>query len=110
MRIWDFSTENTAVRMHVAPDEAPDMSWDEDGRCSADIAAGKLTEPFVVVCTVYINGIEVGSDVLGGCIYESAEAFANGDNRNGYFRDMVRQSVSEAREVVAGLRIFPLRS
>jgi hypothetical protein len=50
---------------------------------------------------VTLDGQEIGTDYLGGCAYASASDFVEGENRDGYFRDMVRQALQEARVTLA---------
>jgi len=48
---------------------------------------------------------EIGADYLGCCCYRTAREFAQGENRDGYFRDMVREAIANARTY---LRKYPL--
>lgn len=48
---------------------------------------------FIVRVEAYKNGILLGSDYLGGCLYESYEDFLE----DGYYGDMVDQAITEAK-------------
>lgn len=102
-RLYSFKTRNFTVTLDAEPDEYPDMSWDETGETQDAIDRGELTPPFVAICRVYACGVEVGSDSLGGCIYESPEAFAH-EYRGEYFRDMILEAVAQARKTLHCLR------
>jgi hypothetical protein len=48
-------------------------------------------------CVGVFRGQElVGYDCLGGCAYVTARDFIKGENRNDYFRDMVREALRAA--------------
>jgi hypothetical protein len=78
---WDFENEedkqNTLRRI-----EQGDLVW------------------FVARVQAFKNGIELGTDYLGGCCYDSYMQFVE---ENGYYADMVESAISEARETIAKL-------
>ena len=47
------------------------------------------------------NGVELAEDYLGGCIYESVEAFTSA--KNDYFDGMVLTVIKEAKEKIKSL-------
>lgn len=51
---------------------------------------------FTAKVSALVNGVELGSDYLGACIYESEEAFYN--EKRGYMDDMIVQAISEASQ------------
>jgi len=53
---------------------------------------------FVARVQAFKNGILLGTDYLGGCCYESIEAFIA---EGGYFDDMVDAATTEARKNIA---------
>jgi hypothetical protein len=78
---WDFENEedkqNTLRRINNG-----DLVW------------------FVARVQAFKNGIELGTDYLGGCCYDSYMQFVE---EGGYYADMVQNAVSEARETIAKL-------
>ena len=77
---WDFETEDE--RMEV---------------CSR-INNGSLLW-FCAKVTASKNGIELASDYLGGCCYESIEEFT----KDAYFEGMVEQTIEEATNAIKSL-------
>lgn len=57
-------------------------------------------EWFRVMVTASKCGVELGSDFLGGCCYESFEDFLG----CGYWSDMVETAITEAREIIEELK------
>jgi hypothetical protein len=55
---------------------------------------------FVARVQAFKNGIELGTDYLGGCCYDSYMQFVEASD---YFADMVENAVSEARANIAKL-------
>lgn len=106
--IWSFKTANFRVDYDVQADNDLDLSWDEDGQTREGLESGKYVA-FVARVVVWHKSIEAGSDYLGGCIYESPEAFI--DHRGikryphcaSYFSDMVRSAVEQARNTLCNV-------
>ena len=97
--LWSFETPRylfayTAEAEDMAPEDA--FEFDEDIEA---VRSGSV-DWFCAFMFVFDKRTEeyISRDVLGGCAYTTARSFAQGDNRNGYFRDMVRQCISAARE------------
>ena len=56
---------------------------------------------FVAKVTAEKNDIELGSDYLGSCIYDSYKDFYNEDSV--YFNDMVNTVIAEANDAIKSL-------
>lgn len=102
---WTFETARFRITLEALPEYDLDLSWDDDGSTREGLESG-LYVAFVAKVAVYLDGQEVGADYLGGCIYESVEAFRDhiGCKAKGYgsyFSDMVRQAIQEARRNLA---------
>jgi hypothetical protein len=101
--IWSFKTKNFRVDYDVTDDADLDLSWDDDGSAREGLESGKYVA-FVARVSVHYKGQKLSVDYLGGCIYESPEAFMNhrGINRHehcgSYFSDMVHSVVVQARK------------
>jgi hypothetical protein len=97
--IWRFDTARFTVTCDVTPEDThPRDLFDNDGDIE-DILDGRL-DWFVVRVRVMLDGREIGADYLGGCAYSRATDFVEGENRDFYFRDMVRAAVAEARQTL----------
>ena len=71
-----------------------------DGMCK-DIDSGKL-EYFCAYVEAKVNGITLGDEYLGACIYESFEDFYT-KYESDYFSDMVKEAIEEAKETLKGI-------
>lgn len=95
--------EGFTVNLSFGPEDMqPDWDFEsEAGRQEVlrKIDAGILLW-FVARVTVSKAGVELGSDYLGGCCYESVEQFMELD---GYYPGMVNQAMAEARATMAKL-------
>lgn len=103
--IWTFKTKNFAVTLDVAPedmDPADSFEFDEDIQA---IRNGDV-DWFVARVAVRFNGSIIGDDYLGGCAYRSVHDFRKD---SGYFNDMVRQAVTEARKELVRLQSVKVR-
>lgn len=94
--VWTFKTARFEVGLEFGPEDHLDLSWDDDGATRAGLESGAL---FAFVARIYVklDGATIGEDYLGGCIYASESDFMRG----GYFRDMVRCAVADARRTLA---------
>jgi hypothetical protein len=72
--IWAFKTANFEVTVDAYYEDDLDLSWDEDGEVTRKLDAGVYTA-FRTEVIVTCDGIEVGSDHLGGSIYENISDF-----------------------------------
>jgi hypothetical protein len=119
-----FKTRNFVVIVDAIEEDQLDLSFDDTGEVRAGLESGK----FIAFCArarVYLNGAELASDYLGGCIYESLDAFMDHkdcgrQNREyaskgergrcgSYFHDMIRTVCKEARAEKAKLCRVHLR-
>lgn len=118
-KIREFNTRHFRVVIEAHADNEMDLSHDEN----ADETIEKLERgewvAFQVAARVILKdtGQELGTDHLGGCIYETIEAFADHrkcgkQNRKwerqgkrgrcgSYFSDMIGQAIAEARQNLA---------
>jgi hypothetical protein len=83
-------------------DNQPDWDFEneEDKQATLDrINNGDLVW-FVARVQAFKNGIELGTDYLGGCCYDSYMQFVEASD---YYADMVENAVSEARSAIAKL-------
>lgn len=119
--IRQFVTPRFRVIVDAAEDYDLDLSWDDDGSTAKALAAGRLIA-FAVRARVLhrASGAELASDYLGGCIYESFDAFMDhrecgrqnrqyaAEGKTGrcgsYFADMIANVIAEARLVIADLQ------
>lgn len=98
--IHTFTKDGFDIRFAVFPELThPNDHFDDDGETARAIAAGEY-EWFVAMVTASKNGVELAEDYLGGCCYETFEAFMEPD---GYFDDMVDEAISMARQNIADL-------
>lgn len=126
--VWSFRTARFAVYLEISPD----WHYQYDGGGPDDETQSKLDSGEYVAfdsrVSVLLDGVEIGSDSLGGSVYaaDGVDAFwtAHRDpdamNRNcsimraahpagpmvsigHYFPDMVRQAIAEARQHVANV-------
>lgn len=78
---WDFESEEDKQDLLRRIDNG-DLVW------------------FVARVQAFKNGIELGTDYLGSCCYDSYMQFVEASD---YYADMVENAVSEARENIAKL-------
>ena len=101
--LWSFETARFCVTCDATPDytnPADSFDFDED----IEAVRSGAVDWFVARVCVTMGGREIGADYLGGCAYARASDFVKGDNRDGYFRDMVRLALQEARATLAAMR------
>lgn len=93
------------IRLYVFPDDDDPTGHFATGDEAADaelvrqIRDGEL-EWFVAKVTASKEGIELGADHLGGCCYESYEAFWKAGD---YYLDMVSEAIEQAKAAIARL-------
>jgi hypothetical protein len=116
--IYKFQTRRFIVEVVALPEDYLDLSWDESGETAQKIETGELcafqVEARVSFCGEYGEPIKLGADYLGGCVYESPEAFRDHfgvrpyerelSAKHGgpvtvchYFSSMVREAIAQAR-------------
>lgn len=91
--MWTFKTRNFTVKWQISPCADLDLSWDDTGETAENINSGLWTA-FDSRVAVFYRGRVVGEDHLGQSIYENPEDFRT---EGGYFPDMIRNAIAEAR-------------
>jgi hypothetical protein len=91
------------IRLSAAPEDQP-IDWDfetEQDRLDLleKIDNGTLVY-FIAKVEAIKCGIVLGTDYLGGCCYESVQAFVD---EGGYYQDMVDAVILEAGEMIEEL-------
>ena len=100
-----FKTKRFTIRFEALPEWDIDLSWDETGETIRDIENYTLTV-FCAKVSVLLDGREIATNYLGQCIYRSIEEFIT-EYRNDYFKDMVLETIQEARKEVLALEPLP---
>lgn len=111
--LWTFKTPHFTINWDVAPEDDLDLSWDDTGEVRDKLERG-VYSAFQSRMIVYCDGAEVGTDYLGGSVYENVRDFRdhfgmNGKGHGSYFSDMVREAIREARASVAKFQSIKLR-
>lgn len=104
--IWRFETARYAVTCHALVEDCDpaDSFQFEDDIAFARSANGYGPQWFMA-CVRVVNtetGIELGTDYLGGCSYNSFDEFVT-PQKSGYFPDMVRGAIRETRATLEKL-------
>lgn len=120
--IREFETAQFKVIIEAVEEPEPDISFDETTETRDNIDSGK----WIIFCARArvihkSSGLELASDCLGNCIYESLEAFMDhkacaaqnrereeaGDTcRSGsYFSEMVHNVCAEARKTLNSIHV-----
>lgn len=123
--IRKFETRNFSIVIDAVEDYDVDLSWDETGEVREKLESGEF-QSFTVRAIAYLNGAEVASDYLGGCIYGDISEFqdhrqcgaqtrklrAEGSKAvcGSYFSDMVRNVCEQARETVRKMQSVKVRA
>jgi hypothetical protein len=94
--LWRFDTKRYTVACWAEEEYLDPADCFEDEADIRDVRTGYL-DWFCAVVGVFHNGALVGCDTLGGCAYRRARDFVTGENRDSYFRDMVRSALRKAR-------------
>lgn len=124
-KIREFNTANFRVVVDAVEEQDLDLSFDETGELDTKLRNGYLVA-FVARVRVFFHGDEIGSDYLGGCIYERLEDFedhrecgkqnreyaAKGEaGRCGsYFAGMISEAINQARQTFKGIKAVNLRA
>lgn len=122
--IREFRTKNLRIVVDACVENDLDLSWDDTGETREGLESGKYIA-FVARARAFYNGFEVASDYLGGCIYESLDAFMDhrqcavetrrlskqGSNAvcGSYFSDMVSNVCEQARKELCNLKSVRVR-
>jgi hypothetical protein len=91
--MWTFKTKNFTVKWQITACTDLDLSWCETGETAENLASGLWTAFDSRVIVIY-RGRIVGEDHLGQSIYENPADFRR---EGGYFPDMVREAIRQAR-------------
>lgn len=91
-----------AVALSIAPeDKAPD--WEGETQADREETARRIDNGsllwFVARVTASRHGIVLGTDYLGGCLYDSVGEFL----RDEYFQNMVEEAIGDARRMIERL-------
>ena len=101
-RVNSEDIDGFRVVLSFAPEDMHPRDFFDDIHDIADICdkidRGLLLW-FVARVEAYKHGVLLGSDHLGGCLYESVRDFIKG----GYYVDMVLNVTSEAKQMIAKL-------
>jgi hypothetical protein len=100
--LWTFETARFCITCDAIPEDMDPADSFDCEESIEEIRSGAL-DWFQARVRVTLDGQEIGTDYLGGCAYRRALDFVTGEDRNGYFRDMVRQAVSEARRSIGNM-------
>lgn len=93
---YTFNTPKYRLEWHTEPEDYFDLSWDETGEVAEKIESGEYQcfNSEVRLIDKTTDRI-VGQDFLSESIYSNPQDFRMG---SGYFWDMARQCISQARE------------
>jgi hypothetical protein len=95
--------EGFTIHLSVAPEDM-EPDWDFESEEDRQEIFRKINNGtlayFVAKVTASKNGIELSSDYLGGCCYDSVEQFVKD---NDYYADMVDRCISEAEAAIEAL-------
>ena len=111
--IWKFNTQNFTIQLEFEEELiAPDWfhSEEEEKALLEKIYRGELLYFCAKVSVLWWpkdkKAQEIASQYLGCCCYQTPKDFIEG----GYFRDMVREAIREARNHFKELSIPKLRA
>jgi hypothetical protein len=112
--IKEWKLKRFTVRVEALPDDDLDLSFDESGEVREQLESGTLVA-FCVKTSVRLDGMELSSDYLGGCIYPSPAAFndhiaAHGTGCGSYFKDMVQSAITDARNTLSDMQAIHIRT
>jgi hypothetical protein len=88
--IREFKTKNFHVVVDAVEEIDLDLSWDEDGQTREGLENSTLIA-FCARARVFLRGIEIASDYLGGCIYKSLEDFEDHKECGKQNRETIRR-------------------
>lgn len=92
------------IRFEFYPEEMHPADSFDDAVCDLREILYKIEtgqwEWFWVECIASLNGVDFGTDSLGGCLYESFDQFVD---MNDYSEDMMELAVKDARDVIETL-------
>lgn len=97
--------EGFTIHFYACEDCSPRGQFmNEDGSDDEEIIAKIEDGTYAWFCakvTASREGVELATDYLGGCCYDSPRQFCT--EADGYYADMVATVIAEAKEVIAKL-------
>jgi hypothetical protein len=106
MKYWEHIYTETIngfeIQTHITSEDANPRYFFDDSLLDdvfEGIESGRY-EWFTVRVTAHKAGIELGSDYLGGCLYESYTQFIE---QNDYYADMCERAIDEAKATIKQL-------
>lgn len=123
--IRKFNTARFTVIVDAIEDYDVDLSFDDTGEVLKKLESGELVS-FTARARVLLDGNEIASDYLGGCIYSDLQEFQDhrqcaAQNRKfaesgqscrcgSYFADMVSNVIAEARKSLLSMQSVKVRA
>jgi hypothetical protein len=104
--IWRFRTENFTAIVDCDYERDPDLSWDETGEVADKIERGEWGNYCFRARILGPRGEELAADYLGNSIHARPADFRHG----GYFADMIREVVAEARHALRCAQSIRIRA
>lgn len=100
--VWYAETANFRIRLFLTEEQNYQYDGDDcHGETQDALNAGELVAFSAVVTVENNDGLEIGFDSLGGCVYKDGETAEFLDS--GYFADMVQTACTDARATLAAL-------
>jgi hypothetical protein len=104
--MWTFRTKRFAVKWTIEEQYGYQYDGDDDGSTQAALNDGSMVA-FDSIMDVYLDGVLLASDFLGGSVYYAGQEASfrdhigmNARGHGSYFSDMVREAIREARAVL----------
>jgi hypothetical protein len=102
--IYKFNTRNFLIEIAAIEENFPDLSFDDTGEIAEKIESGEL-EIFTARARAYCNGLLVGEEYLGNCIYKDPADFRDNvgmrsRGHGSYFSGMIKEVCSQARDTI----------
>jgi hypothetical protein len=123
--IRSFHTKNFSVVVDALPEDRP-VDVDDDGETARLIDEGVYIHFTARVSVRHKRLGVIGEDFLGGCIYESIDAFQDhracgkqnrqwaAEGKSGrcgsYFSEMIREAIKEARDNIVAAQGIHVRA
>ena len=99
--IHEEQAEGFTIRFYAIPEDSHPRDSFDDTCHDIDEICRKIDNGtyvwFVAKVTASKNGIELASDYLGGCLYESCKQFVTD---NDYYADMKARVIEEAKQTI----------
>ena len=95
--MWTFHTKQFRVEWSIALEDYPELDFDETGETQEKVNSGEWL-CFCSRMTIYFDGDDIGTDYLGQSIYANRDHIGSRGKWGSYFKDMVSEAISEARD------------